>query len=143
MPGHPGGRLFYPFCVERDRTRHGNGESLKPVEVLRNNSNFDGSGSTLYNARAERLDTDSNRSSLDDSNGVLSDGAKLANFRLYDHRGSMPNGRNSGGKPKGVPNMEQISNFLAIASGYVIAFAVGAWIGRPLLALVTERIFKK
>jgi len=39
--------------------------------------------------------------------------------------------------------MEQISNFLAISSGYVIAFAVGAWIGRPLLGLLSDRIFKK
>jgi membrane protein DedA with SNARE-associated domain len=39
--------------------------------------------------------------------------------------------------------MDQVVSFLAIASGYIIAFAVGAWIGRPLLGLLTDRIFKK
>jgi hypothetical protein len=143
MPDYPGGQLFSPFCVERRGSGYGDGEGSKSSKVLRNYPNFDGSGSTLYNSGSERLDTDSNGSSLNDTNGVLSDGAKLADFRLYDHRSSLPHGWNSGGKPKGVPNMEQISNFLAISSGYVIAFAVGAWIGRPLLSLLTDRIFKK
>jgi membrane protein DedA with SNARE-associated domain len=39
--------------------------------------------------------------------------------------------------------MDIVTSFLAVSSGYIIAFAVGAWIGRPLLGLLTDRIFKK
>ena len=44
---------------------------------------------------------------------------------------------------QGDPNMDLISQVLAVAGGYVIAFAVGAWIGRPLLELLSSRIFRK
>jgi membrane protein DedA with SNARE-associated domain len=39
--------------------------------------------------------------------------------------------------------MDQVVSFLAIASGYIIAFAVGAWIGRPILGLLSNRILRK
>jgi membrane protein DedA with SNARE-associated domain len=39
--------------------------------------------------------------------------------------------------------MDQVISFLALASGYIIAFAVGAWIGRPLLELLSNRILRK
>lgn len=39
--------------------------------------------------------------------------------------------------------MDLISQVLAVAGGYIIAFAVGAWIGRPLLELLSSRIFRK
>jgi membrane protein DedA with SNARE-associated domain len=52
-------------------------------------------------------------------------------------------GSSSGPQLQGDSNMDQIISFIAVASGYVIAFAIGAWIGRPLLGLLTDRIFKK
>ena len=36
-----------------------------------------------------------------------------------------------------------LRHLLTVASGYVIAFGIGAWIGRPILNFVTNRIFKK
>jgi hypothetical protein len=39
--------------------------------------------------------------------------------------------------------MEQVFALLTVASGYLIAFAAGAWIGRPLLELLSNRILRK
>lgn len=39
--------------------------------------------------------------------------------------------------------MDQILGFLAVASGYIISFAAGAWIGRPVLELLANKILRK
>jgi hypothetical protein len=75
--------------------------------------------------------------------GGSSEGAGIANLRIHNDRRTLRDRRSRGVELQGDQNMDQVISFLAIASGYIIAFAVGAWIGRPLLGLLTDRIFKK
>jgi membrane protein DedA with SNARE-associated domain len=39
--------------------------------------------------------------------------------------------------------MDHVYAFLTVASGYMLSFAVGAWIGRPLLDRLVQKILGK
>jgi hypothetical protein len=89
------------------------------------------------------LDPGSLGDSTHSYDGGSGEGAGIANLRIHNDRRTLHNSRRRGTELQGDQNMGQVISFLAIASGYIIAFAVGAWIGRPLLGLLTDRIFKK
>ena len=76
-------------------------------------------------------------------NGGSGESAGIADISFHNDRRTLRDSRSGGPELQGDQNMDQVISFLAIASGYIIAFAVGAWIGRPLLGLLTDRIFKK
>ena len=89
------------------------------------------------------MDTDSYRGGANGSHGDFGDGAGLANFHLQSDGNGLHRGSGRGFEPQGVSHMDQILTFVSVASGYIIAFAVGAWIGRPVLEILASKILRK
>lgn len=144
MSDHTGRRAIAPFCeVDSRSTRHRYGARTQPVEVQRHDLDTDGQRVAVHHARPQGLDSDSVGRGPDDTDGDLGNGAEFATVYLHTDSGPLSDGSGGRFEPQGVWTMEQVFALLTVASGYVIAFGIGAWIGRPILELVTNRIFKK
>ena len=86
------------------------------------------------------MDTDSTGHRSDSSHGDLGKRAEFAYVHIFSDRGSLSDGRNRGTQPQGDPAMDQVFAFLTVASGYIIAFAAGAWIGQPVFSWLRNRL---
>ncbi len=131
------------YRKRRSRFGIGGRDGSLAVAVLRDDLDLDRLGPPLRESGSEGLDPDRSRGGLDDPPRNNRVSSQLGDVRVSIDRNAR-DGRGRGGlQLQGVPNMDLISQVLAVAGGYIIAFAVGAWIGRPLLELLSSRIFRK
>ena len=139
-----GGWAVFPFCQsDSGDTKHGGGARSGSVEVQRHASDTDGRRSAVRDQRQPGLDSSSLGHRTHSSHGDSGKGAGVADIRIHTHSRTLRDSGSGGPELQGDQNMDQVVSFLAIASGYIIAFAVGAWIGRPILGLLSNRILRK
>ena len=133
-----------PFCQGGDRvTTQRNGTCIGTIEVQRHAVDLDRRRSTLRDEGQQGLDSCSLGHRSDCTYGDSGEDPRIADICIHDDRRPLLDSRRGGIKFQGVTNMADFTSLLAVASGYIIAFAIGAWIGRPLLGLLTDKIFKK
>jgi hypothetical protein len=144
VPVHSGGWTVSPFCQSGGGvTEYGSSPSPRPAQVQRDGSDTDGQCVAVHHARPKGVDSDSVGRGPNHTDGDLSNGAEFASVHLHTDSGPLSDGRGGRVEPQGVQTMEQVFALLTVASGYLIAFAVGAWIGRPILGLLKDQIFNK
>ena len=144
LPVHSGGWAVFPFCQgDSGVTKHGCGARSRSAQVQRDDSYTDGRRSAVRDERQPGLDSGSLGHSTHSRDGGSGKGSGIANLRIHNDSRTLRDSRNGGTQFQGDQNMDQVISFLALSSGYIIAFAVGAWIGRPLLELLSNRILRK
>ena len=143
VPVYAGGILLPFSAIGGRESTDGNGTGSVSSPLFGNDLDSNGERSPLRDSRKTGVDSDSIGGGVDGLDGDSGNGARLANFHLQSDGSSLHRRSSSGLEPQGVSNMDQVFTFLSVASGYVISFAVGAWIGRPLLESLASKILRK
>ena len=116
---------------------------FESTAVQRDNFDTNGSSVAFRESGDTRLDSSGIGRGLGRTDGISNDCACKSSDGVRTCCRSDTDGHSGRAKFQGDPIMDQVLGFLAVASGYIISFAAGAWIGRPVLELLASKILRK